>query len=471
MPLTLQQLSRLAYPNHSWARHHQLIADHLIKVAAGKIKRLLICTPPQFGKSTLVSRLFPSFYLMARPTAKLIMLSYDGGLAETHSEAARDITREFGSRLTGVQVRTDTRARSRWSLVSSPGAPGGGLVASGINCAVTGRAADGLLLDDLYKNDLDCNSPVVRDNVYRTFSSTAETRLAPDGFIVYITTRWHPADLPGQLLDTERDKWTYLRLPLFADTRDDPLSRSIGEVLWPDRYPQAWCEQKRHDFESRGLSYLFNALYQALPTGDGSGRTIPEEFLPLSIFYSTLNPPFDPKQVILKVIDVDPSLGKNPKSDYSAITELTLVKGSGAPHLFVDTDLQRRPVPKLEEDIISHACTFMPHALGIEANGFQQTICLNIQKRLPHLRIDQIVQTFGGGALKPRIAISLVPLFQQGRIHIADTPGGRLLYQQLREYPTAAHDDGPDSLELGTQHLNLLLTGNRRPPQQLVLQV
>lgn len=473
--LTLLDLGRLAYPQYQWARHHQLIAQHLHRVAAGQIKRLLICTPPQFGKSTLISRLFPAWLLMLSPASKLIALSYDSGLVEAHSETARDIVKEFGPRLTGVQVRSDTRAKSRWSL---SGTAGGSFSAMSIGSGVTGRAADLLILDDLYKNDLEANSPLIRSNIERTFSSAAETRLSPDGAIVYITTRWHPSDLPSQLLDTEKERWTYLRLPLFADGPDDPLGRQEGEVLWPERYPQEWCEAKRASFEVRGLSYLFNALYQANPTGDGSNRTIPEHMLPPSIFYSPLKPPYDQlNQVILRVMAVDPSLGKNPKSDYSAIVEITLVKHpQGAPHLFVDADLQRRPIPKLEADTLLRALQFMPQAIAMEANGFQQTVVDNVKKLLAshhmgHVRVDGLVNTFGGGALKPRVAISLVPLFEQGRIHIADTPGGRLLYQQLREYPTGAHDDGPDALELGTQLINLLLTGQRRPNQQVVLQV
>src|SRR5665647_1645102 len=51
--------------NGKWqlANHLSLIDEKLMAVAAGDIKRLMLCLPPRHGKSELVSRYFPASYL------------------------------------------------------------------------------------------------------------------------------------------------------------------------------------------------------------------------------------------------------------------------------------------------------------------------------------------------------------------------------------------------------------------------
>ena len=44
----------------------------------------------------------------------------------------------------------------------------------------------------------------------------------------------------------------------------------------------------------------------------------------------------------------------------------------------------------------------------------------------------------------------------RSRVRFRNTPGTRLLVDQLREFPGADHDDGPDSLALAVPRLELL---------------
>jgi hypothetical protein len=69
------------------------------------------------------------------------------------------------------------------------------------------------------------------------FEEVARTRLAPDGVILVIQTRWHEADLVGSILDSVgQDQWEVLSLSAVAEA-DDPLGRAPGKALWPARYP------------------------------------------------------------------------------------------------------------------------------------------------------------------------------------------------------------------------------------------
>src|SRR4051812_43378315 len=54
-------------PRYVWYRHCEALAQVLQRVADGELRRVLIFAPPRHGKSELVSRLFPAYYLYRRP--------------------------------------------------------------------------------------------------------------------------------------------------------------------------------------------------------------------------------------------------------------------------------------------------------------------------------------------------------------------------------------------------------------------
>src|SRR5262245_22605195 len=283
---------------------------------------------------------------MSDPTRKLLLLSYSKRLAAAHSVAARDMTRTWGPRLFGrdhIDIKQDTRARDLWHTTA-----GGYCLADSAQGAVSGFAADGVCYDDPYKGAEDSSSEVVRETVRETFSSVVETRLSPSGWIVIVSTAWHPDGLPQRLVKSDPDLWQQLVLPAL-DEQERPL--------WPERYSLEWYLQRRRTYEERGQSYLWSSLYMCDPREAGGKREFPAEWLTDAILYSSL-PPDDP--VALTVMAVDPSLGKSIKSDYGAITTVRLTQSR---RLYVECDLQRRPVPTLEEDVVRAFLESRPQAL------------------------------------------------------------------------------------------------------------
>ena len=47
----------------------------------------------------------------------------------------------------------------------------------------------------------------------------------------------------------------------------------------------------------------------------------------------------------------------------------------------------------------------------------------------------------------------------RGQIHVRTTAGGRMLVDQLRDFPNGDHDDAPDALEVGIRRIELLTCG------------
>lgn len=130
------------------ARHLVMLADKLMDLACGRTSQLIVCLPPRHGKSYLCSQLFPAWYLMNNPDKRVILCSYGALLAFSFSWRVREIVREYGPWLSGVELADDSSAVDRWDIKGHAG----GLVAAGVGGPITGFGGDIVLVDDVIKN-------------------------------------------------------------------------------------------------------------------------------------------------------------------------------------------------------------------------------------------------------------------------------------------------------------------------------
>lgn len=242
---------------------HEVIADALMKVEKGEIKRLMITMPPRCGKSQLASVHFPAWYIGKHPDREIVAASYNAELATEFGYKVRDLVSYHPYKaLFGDVLREDSKSKSR--LVSKEG---GSYVAVGVGGALTGRGASLLIIDDAIKGRQDADSKIVRDLTWGWYSATAFTRLYRDSAIIMITTRWHLDDLAGRLLvqmEEGGEQWTIINFPAIA-TQDEvyngKLMRREGDPLWPEQFSLKKLE------EIKGVLGMvdFNSLYQQNP--------------------------------------------------------------------------------------------------------------------------------------------------------------------------------------------------------------
>lgn len=241
-------------PQYVAAGHHKKIAQAMEALAAGDIDRLMIFMPPRHGKSELASRRFPPWYLGNNPDKQIIAASYNADLASDFGRDVRNViaSSEYGN-IFDVALRADSRAANRWHTNQN-----GVYFAAGVGGAVTGRGANIGMIDDPFKNMEEADSEVMRESVWKWYTSTFYTRLMPKAGIALIQTRWHDDDLAGRLLNEESnggDKWHVLELPAIS---------SEGTALWPEWYPMDALERIRGVLPPR----QWNALYQQNPIPD-----------------------------------------------------------------------------------------------------------------------------------------------------------------------------------------------------------
>jgi predicted phage terminase large subunit-like protein len=267
-------------PNYQRPRHIKLLDEYLVALANRDIRRLIVTMPPRSGKSETTTVKFPGWYLGKFPFDRVIISSNTASLALGFSMRGRNDYSAFAPEIWGTYVAPDRSSMSQWDVVvpgDKSGRPRGGLVAAGVGGSLTGHGAHLAIIDDPYVDKDDAAKPERRETISEWYRYVLRTRLMPGGVILLVQTRWHEADLAGELIqlgkdDKDADQWTVLHLPALAeepnpdnDYAQDPLGRKPGEALWPEWYPR---EELLRTKASSGI-YVWSALYQGRPKAEG----------------------------------------------------------------------------------------------------------------------------------------------------------------------------------------------------------
>lgn len=225
----------------------------------------MIFLPPQHGKSSLISLYFPAWYLGRHPDKYIILASYEATFAASWGGRARDILRDYGLELFGQTVDPKRQASDWWWLDKHQGY----MLSSGVGGPITGKSASIAIIDDPIKNSEEANSALDREHKWEWLQSTLYTRLEQDGAIILVNTRWHQGDLAGRLLEEMAkggEQWDVLSLPAIAED-NDPLGRTPGEPLWPEKKGIEFLESQRRVLGP----YAWSAMYQQQPTPTTGG--------------------------------------------------------------------------------------------------------------------------------------------------------------------------------------------------------
>jgi hypothetical protein len=193
-PVDFREFVSRAMPSFEWYPAQSLITQALEAVARDELRRLMIFMPPQEGKTELVSKLFPAYYLQCHPDRWVGIGSYSFGLAKTFSRAARGYFREVVTDLSD-----EASAVELWETPRK-----GGLWSVGRGGSATGRPAHLAIIDDPLKDRQEAESETIRQTLHEWYGSVINMRLQPKNAVVIVHTRWHEDDLSGHLLEIER---------------------------------------------------------------------------------------------------------------------------------------------------------------------------------------------------------------------------------------------------------------------------
>ena len=452
-------------PDYQVNWHHRLLAAKLEELESGKIRRLIVCMPPQHGKSELVCRRFPAWVLGRNPALRIIACTHTATLAEAHSRDVQRIMESADyreifpgvvlpgreSRLPGRFKRTD----DYWELPQ-----GGYFRAAGVGGAITGLRFDLGIIDDPVKSREEAESPVYRQRAWEWYTSDFFTRRARDARIIVCMTRWHRDDLVGRLLkqaEAEGEAWDLVELPaLCREDRKHPQDpRSPGQALWPGFLDEDALEKtRRQDLRA------FAALYQQDPA-EAAGTEWPPSYFGDWLWWQEDRwpPPVD-----YWIMAIDPSRGRaDLPGDDTAIVAVGVAQDRGL--LFVDADIQ----PRTPEDTIRRALqlyeVYRPRWMVVESNQYHGFLERQLEREsLSRLGLRIPVWPIHNTENKLMRIRRIGPYLANRELRFRRNPGCRLLVEELEDFPLAEHDDGPDALEMA---LRLILQSVVAPPSAL----
>ncbi len=451
---------------YAWdSRHVRYVTEKLMAVERGEIKRLMIFEPPRHFKSQSASVHFPAWVLGRNPEKRIATTSYSSSLAETFSRQSRDKIVEYGQELFDIKVSSKSSAVDNWSLEGHIG----GMVATGVGGSLTGKGCDILLIDDPHKDREEANSQTIRNKVWDWYTSTAYTRLEPDGAIILILTRWHEDDLAGRLIkameQSDGEQWDIVSFPAIAE-QHDVLGRKLGEPLWPERFNLAKLQSIRVSIGSREFTSLYQQKPQALEGGAFKAPWI-QWYTKKDITFE--NDAWYFRGQPLKIYQgVDPATTEKTYSD--DFVNLTIAVTPAFEVLVFDVIADQFDPGDQANLIAENYLDWVPEQIGMEDNGGQKYLVAEVKKwhrthpGHPIIKVRAITNT----ADKYSRITRNVPFVEAGGLYLRSSlpneegwidmdrlpnvrihPKMRKLYEQLVTFsPKMTHDDVADALDI-----------------------
>ena len=276
-----EQFALGVYPFLELQPFHRAYYRVLEAFAAGRVRRLIVTMPPQHGKSVGATTLLPAYVLGLDPDQRVAIASYSGALASKFNRRVQRIieSREYAAFFPATTIKQGSKPPSYIRTADEVEIIGcrGGLLSVGREGSLTGNRVDCFILDDLYKDALEANSPLIRANCWEWYTSVVRTRMHNASRELIVFTRWHEEDLIGTLTAREpvaelkewaqldglpADTWLHLNFEALKSsppTGIDP--RMPGEALWEQQQGRALLEAKR-----RLDPLQFESMYQGHPS-------------------------------------------------------------------------------------------------------------------------------------------------------------------------------------------------------------
>lgn len=429
-------------PDYETNWHHIALCKILNRFVRGEITRLMVFLPPRHGKSELVSRRLPAFIHGLNPNAEIMLATYGGSLA---SDMTVDIQRiidlpAYQELFPSTRI-TPEGSRSAWARNSTEyeimpykgEVFRGAFRAQGMGGSFTGRGASHIIIDDPLKNRDEADSKVIRDAIWKFYTSTLYTRLEKNGQILLTMTRWHDDDLAGRLIkqaqnDPQSDQWEIFTFPALREADDNPLDqRAIMEPLWPTKYSLERMLSMKQTVGSRDWA----ALFQQRPQIDG-GNLIKREWWK---YWRALPARFD--QVIQSW---DFAVKDTSGADYTVGQVWGRV---GSEKYLLDQVRGQMSFPSACQAVVSLSSKWpAAHKKLIEDKANGPAVIDTLKKKISGLVPIQVHQD------KVARANAIAPDIEAGNIFIPDpsiAPWTHDFVEEWSDFPRGVHDDQVDA--------------------------
>jgi predicted phage terminase large subunit-like protein len=321
-----------------------------------------------------------------------------------------------------------------------------------------------LIIDDVVKSNEEARSKSYRDRAWDWFTKVAMTRRMGKKRVIITFTRWHEDDIIGRLTDPNNEHYSHtlakkikiIDLPAIAGP-DDPLGRTEGEPLWPERYDLSFLE------EQRALDPLgFEALYQQRPSvADGV------------LFRREHIRHYDPADLPsgLRIYCAsDHAVTTNQRSDSTVLLKVGVDKQNNI--YLLDCWWRKARTPEVVEAMLEMARTGEPPLVWWAERGhITQSIGPFLRKRMEETSTFINIVDVTPVNDKEQRAQSIAARMAMGYVHFPkDKPWVGPAIEQLMSFPNGKHDDFCDTLAWVGLGLRNMVPGSpagssKKPPR------
>lgn len=405
----------LAFYQYCWwmpsplkiGRHTRELCRRLTKAVEdwmeGKNTYLIVNMPFRHGKSDIVSRALPAYFLgrCAMKEPNVLMSGYGSGLVKGFSSKVRDIVQSEAYRRVFPVVRVDPEknAADEWKVKDSQST----VYAQGLGGSITGKGGNLIIIDDYCKNREEAESKTLRDKMFDSFKDDFCSRTnAPAHIIIVCATRWHDDDIVGRIFRQMKDDPSYTRWEslIFPARKDGPGG---WDTLFPELYPKEW-----YDFQRKNLGpYSAAALLDCDPKTSGTVMFHKEW---LNFYTSDIN-----RSKMNVHMFVDGAKSKSSTADFTTIW--VIGRGSDGCYYLIDGVHARLNLSEKIREIFRLGAKWKPRRIWWEQVGAMsdvEALRMAMDREMFHMNVTELNHNTNKDY---RIRKLVVP-FSQGLIYL-----------------------------------------------------
>jgi phage terminase large subunit-like protein len=472
----------------------EALADALMAVTDGHIKRLLVNIFPGSMKSLMLNVFWPAWEWGPRnmPSTRYISTSYSSSLTERDNGRLLRVLQDpiyrrcWGDRvqMTKEGVGLMENSATGWKMATSIGGK------------MTGFRGDRVMIDD-GNNPADVESPDVRASTTQWVREVMPDRLQrmDAGAIISVQQRTHEEDVTG-VLAQHGVGYTWMMIPMeydplraspvvlrrdesgepvdvWADPRGldadgnelaglytdakgnlalrpgSPMAHAEGTLAWPARFPEHVVDAMK----SEKGAYAYAGQYQQSPTARGGGIVRRD-------WWQTWNSPAFPDFGTV-VASLDTALEENTDADWNALTGWgAFPNDSGAPQLMLRFGERKRcklaelvkwtydECIRIKADylLIEHKTRgrdVHDEILRLYANAPFQTVLVKPSGDKVS-RLNAVTHLFSGDLR--RDPVSGLDVYENGMVWAPDTAWAEEVINEVSVFPRGANDDYVDTV-------------------------
>ncbi len=425
-PLSLLKLDNKDY---EFPKHLVLLNRKLLEASLTS-KKIIVSIPPRFGKSELISKYFPAWYLCNFPNNRFMLITASNKFSENFGRKIRDLIRYYGSYFKANPILNDSSQSSSEFAFQNYKGEFYGIGVGSEN--IIGKGGNIIVIDDPISDVSKIINVRQRDKVFEWFQSDVFNRLEPNASIILVMQRWHVDDIAGRLVQSNTG-WEYISIPAIA-MENDVLGREVGESLWSSRFDV----KALNEIKEQTGDYWFQAKYQQQPSVK-TDALFPDYYFKFSE---------KPETFSYVIVSYDTAFKDNESSDFTGFVVLGIYDGI---MYILDSGQKKLKYPQLKLFVNSMNEKYKPSYNLIEDKASGQSLIqeLRVESKVP-IKAIQVKDS------KLVRANSITGLFETNKVLFVGEHTE--LINQLKQFPYANHDDMVDAFTQALSHSKKLLS-------------